>query len=205
MADKKAQDIIKLYDRQWAMNSNFRSLWQEAADLEFPRESVITQTLVSGAKRTDDIYDTTAVVDSKEMADGMLSALIPTGEYFFQWNVSTDNPFGNNEDYIDWCSRATDKQHRALFASNFMQMSGETMRSLIVFGTGNQYSEWSMNKLGLNFKDFDIAMYVIWLDEDDNIEGQALKFPYTARQAYGRWGKDAGCLLYTSPSPRDRS
>jgi hypothetical protein len=73
-----------------------------------------------------------------------------------------------------------------------MQVSAETMRSLIVFGTGNQYSEWSMKKLGLNFKDWDIALYVVWLDDDGNIEGQALKFPYTARQAVERWGDDAG-------------
>lgn len=192
MAEKKAQNIIKLYDRQWALNSNFRSLWQETADLMFPRESTITETLVPGSKRTDGIYDTTGIIDSKEMADGMLSALIPTGEYFFQWNVSSDNPYGTNDDYVNWCSRATDKQHRALFASNFMQMASETMRSLICFGTGNQYSDWSMKLLGLNFKDFDIAMYIVWLDDDGNIEGQALKFPYTARQAYGRWGEKAG-------------
>ena len=158
----------------------------------FPRESTITETLVPGSKKTDDIYDTTGIIDSKEMSDDMLSALIPTGEYFFQWNVSTDNPYGTNEDYTNWCSKATDKQHRALFASNFMSQSAETMRSLICFGTGNQYSEWSMKQLGLNFKDYDIAMYVVWLDDDGNIEGQALKFPYTARQAYERWHDDAG-------------
>lgn len=192
MADKKAKELIRFYDNQWSKNANFRSLWQETADLEFPRESYITETLVRGGKRTTNIYDTTAIMDSTEMSDGLLSALIPTGEYFFQWNVSVDNPEGKTDEFTQWLARATDKQHRALFASNFMQMSGETMRSLIVFGTGNQYSEYSLNLLGLNFKDYDIALYVIWEDEDGNIAGQAVKFPYTARQAVERWGKDAG-------------
>ena len=192
MADQKAKDLIKNYDRHWGKNANFRSLWQETADLTFPRESYITETLVPGAKRTTQIYDTTAVMDSSEMADGLLSAIIPTGEYFYQWNVSQDNPAGVNEDFERWLARATDKQHRALFASNFMQMSAETMRSLIVFGTGNQYSEYSLNKLGLNFKDYDIALFVIWEDEDGGIAGQAVKFKYTARQAHDMWNGKAG-------------
>ncbi len=95
MPDKRAQEIIKLYERLWSMNSNFRSLWQETADLIFPRESSITETLVRGAKTTENIYDTTAIIDSKEMADGLLSALIPAGEYFFQFNPSNDNPLGH--------------------------------------------------------------------------------------------------------------
>ncbi len=192
MADKKAKELIRFYDRQWGLNANFRTLWQETADLEFPRESYITETLVRGSKRTVNIYDTTAIMDSTEMSDGMMSALIPDGEYFFNWNVSVDNPLGTNDDYTQWLARATDKQHRALFASNFMQMGGETMRSLIVFGTGNQYSEYSINILGLNFKDYDIALYVTWEDDDGNTAGQAVKFPYTARQAVGRWGDKAG-------------
>jgi hypothetical protein len=192
MADKKAQDIVRLYDQKWAKNANFRSIWQEAADLMFPRESNIEESLVPGSKRTDNIYDTTAIVDSTEMADGLLSALIPTGEFFFQWNVSKDNPAGINEAFERWAMNATDKQHRALFASNFMQMSAETMRSLIVFGTGNQYSEYSLKQLGLNFKDYDIALYVTWKDSDGRTEGQAVKFPYTAQQAFDEWDTKAG-------------
>jgi len=201
---KRAEGLIRLYDNAFRLNSNFRSLWQETADLMFPRESNITTSLVPGSRKTEGIYDTTAIVDSKEMGDGMLSALIPTGEYFYQWNVSKDNPYGNNEKYIDWCARATDKQHRALFASNFMQQSGETMRSLVTFGTGCQYSEWSYKKLGLNFRDYDIAMYVVWLDEDGNIEGVGVKFPYTARQAYGRWGENAGKQVAKNAQDKDK-
>ena len=192
MADDKAKDTIRFYDQLWSKNSNFRSLWQETADLEFPRESYITETLVPGAKRTDNIFDTTAVIDSTEMSDGLLSAIIPVGEYFFQWNVSIDNPNGTSDAFERWLAAATDKQHRALFASNFMEMSAETMRSLIVFGTGNQYSEYSVKLLGLNFKDYDIAGYVIWLDEEGNISGQMVRFEFTARQAHEMWNGKAG-------------
>ena len=188
----RAEQYIKSYEIEWNKLGNFRNLWQETADLAFPRESNISTTNYRGAEQTRAVLDPTAVIDSKEMADGLLSAIIPAGEYFFKWNVSKDNIGGQSDEFDDYLARATDKHHRALFASNFMSQESEFMRSLVVFGTGNLYSEWTIKAGGLNFKDYDIALYIILLNSKGMIDTIMIKFPYTARQAVDEWGDKAG-------------
>lgn len=185
----KAEEIIDLQKREESNQANFRSMWQSTAELQFPRDSAITTTYLPGTSKTEYIYDTTAIDDSKIMADGLLSALIPAGEFFFRFNVSNDNPGGVTEEYKSYLDRATDKQHRSLFASNYMLMMGETLRSLIVFGTGNEFSEWT-KKTGLNFKDYDIGRYQALTNSAGRIDTMILEFPFTARQAVQEFGEE---------------
>jgi hypothetical protein len=206
MAETRAEQYIRIYDLEWNKNGNFRNLWQETSELMFPRESNISQYHQRGAEQTKEVYDTTAVTDSKEMGDGLLSAIIPAGEYFFKWNVSKDNIGGQLDDYDDYLMRATDKQHRSLFSSNFMSQMSETMRSLICFGTGNIFSEWSIKAGGLNFKDYDIALYLMLMNSEGVIDTMMIKFPFTARQAVQEWGDKVGKKIqeaYDDPKKRE--
>lgn len=188
---EKAEELIKIYEQEELKNANFRNMWQSTAELIFPRESNITTSFTRGTQKTVTIYDTTAVMDSQEMASGLSSALVPAGEHFFNLNISKNNPGGQNEDYEDYLSRLTDSLHIALFKSNFMLQLNETIRSLVVFGTGNLFSEW-VARTGLNFKDFDIALYQILESESGLVDTMMIKFPLTARQAYGKWGDNIG-------------
>lgn len=188
----KAEEIIKLQEREENRNANFRTMWQDTADLIFPRDSSITNVYSPGTPRTDNIYDTTAMDDSKIMADGLLSALIPAGEFFFKFNVSKDNPGGIKEEYKEYLDWATDKQHRAMFASNFLLQVAETLRSLIVFGTGNIFSEWTTKTNGLNYRDYDIGRYQILENSKGIVDTMILKFPFTALQAKEEWGDKLG-------------
>lgn len=179
---KRAEQIVKLQEREESKQANFRSLWQDTADLQFPRENSITKTEYRGTEKTVNVYDPTAVMDSKIMADGLLSSIIPAGEPFFKLNVSVDNRGGRSEDYTEYLHWAAEKLHVALFESNFLLQIAETMRSLIVFGTGNLYSEWVAG-IELNFRDWDIGQYQILQNSQGLIDTMILKFPFTARQA----------------------
>ena len=188
----RAEEIIKLQEREENRNSNYRSMCQETAELQFPRDSAITTTYAPGTQKTDTIYDPTAIEDSQIMADGLLQAIVPAGEYFFRLNVSKDNPGGVTEEYKTYLDYATDKQHRAMFASNYMLTMGETLRSLVVFGTGNMYSEWTIEAGGLNFKDYDVGRYNVLVNSSGKVDTMILKFPYTAQQAVEKWGAKVG-------------
>jgi len=187
----RAEEYIKRYETEWNKLATFRSLWQATADLTFPRENNITTIYAQGTEKITHADDT-AITDSKIMADGLLSALIPAGEYFFQLNVDKDNIGGQSEEYTDYLARATDKLHRELFSSNFLMQMGETMRAIIVFGTGDIFSEWSSSTRGLNFKDYDISLYVILENDEEMVDTIMLKFPFTARQAVKKWRNKAG-------------
>ena len=203
---ERAEQYIKEFEIEWNKNANFRNLWQETATLMFPRESNITITRQRGTEQTKGVFDTTAITDSKEMADGLLSAIIPAGEHFYKWNVSKDNIGGQSDDYDSWCAHATDKQHRALFSSNFMSQESEFMRSLIVFGTGNMFSTWSTKAGGLNFKDYDIALYIMLINSEGIIDTMMIKFPFSARQAVQKWRDKAGQKIneaYNDPKKKE--
>lgn len=189
MPDKRAEDIIALQKREEDRQSNFRSLWQDTADHVFPQENSITSSVYPGTAKTTHIQDTTAVIDSKIMSDGLLSAIIPAGEPFFKLNAPSDSVGGQSEKYEEYLTVATEKLHIALFESNFLLQIAKTLRNLVVFGTGNLYSEWTA-KVGLNYRDWGIGRYQMLENSEGRIDTMILTFPLTARQAVQEFGKD---------------
>lgn len=186
-ADKRAQDIIALRNKERGAQSQFRSLWQETADFVFPREDQINTQSVPGTDKMRNLYDTTAILDSQDMASGLSGALIPTGQKFFGLRVS-DRDVADIDAVARYLSLATEVTHEQLFESNFMLQLNETLRSLVVFGTGNLYSEWNPKTLGLNFKDFDIGLYQIREDSMGRVDTVILTYTLTARQAVQEFG-----------------
>lgn len=189
--DERAKKIINLRDRELAKQANFRNLWQETADLMFPRENQITGIQATGTDKSRNIFNTTAVFDSQDMASGLSAAFIPSGQLFF--GLKAKNKELNENDRVRrYLSNATEITHDELFESNFMLQFNETLRSLVVLGNGNLYSEWDRKRLGLNFKDWDVAFYQIKQNAQGIVDVMILSFPLTARQATAEFGDNAG-------------
>lgn len=181
MSDKQAEEIIALQKREEDKQANFRTLWQNTANYIFPRENNITNTMSRGAAKTETAYDTTAITDSADMASGLSNILFPPGLRFFSLRAS-DRVLNEQENIKNYLNLAAETTHNELFASNFMLQLNETLRSLIVFGTGNIYSEWTV-RTGLNFRDWDVGSYQILENAAGRVDTMILKFPFTARQA----------------------
>ena len=190
--DKRAVEIISLYDTEWEKNANFRKLWQDTADLMFPRESKITTIKTPGSELTGFVYDTTAIVDSKIMADGLCAAIVPSGEPFFKFNIGKNNIGGITEEYEMYLMEATEQLHIDMFASNFLMLFNEAIRSLVTFGTANIFSGWSMDAEGLYYKEYDISLYIILENSKGKVDTCIIKFQYTPRQAKQEWGDNVG-------------
>jgi len=186
---ERARDIIALRNREQSRQATFRKLWQETADLMFPRENQITDIQTPGDDKARKIYDTTAIFDSQNMASGLSAALIPTGQKFFGL-VSKDRSLGERPEIKRYLSYSTEITHDEMFESNFMLQLNETLRSLVVFGTGNLYSEWDYSKGGLNFRDWDISTYQILENNHGIVDTVILSFSRTARQAVQQFGYD---------------
>lgn len=191
MEDQRAKEIINLRDRELAKQATFRSLWQETADLMFPRENQITNIQTAGTDKSRTIFNTVAVFDSQDMASGLSAAFIPSGQLFFGLKAK-DRELNEVDRVQRYLSIATEITHDELFESNFMLQFNETLRSLVVFGTGNLYSEWDKRKLGLNFKDWDAAFYQIKQNAQGIVDVVTLSYPLTARQAVAEFGDNAG-------------
>lgn len=186
MADERAIEVIKEQEREEQNASNFRNLYQEVADQMLPRENQIIGVRTPGEDKSKQIYDPTAMLDLQDMASGLSAAFFPPGELAFGLTVK-DRGTANLDNVKRYLALAAQIAHDELFASNFMLQLNETLSSLIGFGTGNLYSEWS---LGLNFKDWDVSFYTIKQNSAGLVDTVILKYPLTAKQAIQEFGKD---------------
>lgn len=189
--DSRAAEICQLEEREESKISNFKTLWQETANLVFPRENQITDIQEPGIEKTRTVYDTTAIQDSQDMTSGLSSAFIPSGQQFFK-HICKDKSIKNKESIKRYLSLLTEAVHEALFESNFMLQLNESLRSLIVFGTCNLYVQWDRKEKKLNFKDWDICFYKILENHLGLVDTVILKFPLSARQAYQKFGQRCG-------------
>lgn len=188
---KVAEEIIALQSTEESKASNFRNLYQEVANYMLPRENQITLKQTPGKDKSKNIYDPTAMLDLQDMVSGLSAAFFPPGQQSFGVTVY-DRQIKNLDHVKRYLSLATQITHDELFVSNFMLQLNETLSSLVGFGTGNLYSEWSKDIQGLNFKDWDVSFYVIKESAQGKTDTVILKYPLTARQAVQEFGDKAG-------------
>jgi hypothetical protein len=195
-------EIIETQKRLEQQDSVFRTNWQDTANYIFPRESNITDISYPGTKKTEKLYDVTAILESENMASGLLTNLVPAGQKFFSLTTS-DSELEELDIVKSYWARATEKLHEELFSSNYILMLGETLRSLITFGTGCLFETWNQ---GLSFTDWDVSRYQVQENYDGEIDTIYLKFPKTALQAHEKWGDKAGeCIIEAVKDDRKKN
>jgi hypothetical protein len=77
------EEHIKMYEREETKSANFRSLYQDVADLIFPHENQITNIDYPGREKTTDLFDETGMTAREEMASGLSVNLFPPGQRFY--------------------------------------------------------------------------------------------------------------------------
>jgi hypothetical protein len=181
MADKLAVEIIKQEERRRGSSesANFRNLWQDTADLQYPTENQIVDRQTAGRQKTARIYDITAKEESKKTSSGLAQNIMPPGQKFFALKP-TDRELQDVDSVKRYLNKVTEILHDELFASNFPLKLVQTLRSLVVFGTGNMMSEFVTE---LNFRDFAIGTYEIIENHLGKVDTILLRFPFTADQA----------------------
>jgi hypothetical protein len=190
MSDDRAIKLLAVYDKAYHDDANFRNIYQEVADVMFPRESEITTERAKGEILGRDIVDVTGLMASVDMAAGLSINLFPPGDKFY--NVLMEDESLNEIDAVKRkLGEITEKSHAKRANSNFMLQANETLRSLGTFGTGNMYSEWKKG-IGLNYRDYDIGMYTFMENEQGLVDVMMIEFKFTAKQAFQKWGDDAG-------------
>lgn len=192
MPDQLAEEIIKMRDAEKAKQQGFwNAVWQDTADLCCPREDQINTKTTPGQDKSTDRYDDTAVMDSKEMAAGLYSALFPVGQLAFGYTAK-DKRLDGNDRVTRWLRYATEITHEALFSSNFPNLLPEVLRTgAAAFGTGCLYSEYDYNHGRLNFRELPISTYQIKENTFGQVDCVIHTDKMTARQAVEEYGEEA--------------
>lgn len=199
MSDKRAEKIITAYDSEYGGTeaSNFRTLWQDTADLQYPTQNQIVDKTTPGEQKTHRIYDFTAIFESQNTASGLAQNLMPPGQKFFA--IKAANREKQDIDAVKrYLNKATEITHDELFGSTFPLDLVETLRSLIVFGTCNLHSNYTTE---LIFKNFAIGSYVILENEAGRVDTIKIKFERTAIQATEMFDDPGKSVIAAMASP----
>ncbi len=192
MPDDRAVELLAIFDKEWnnSESANFRNIYQEVADVMFPRENQISTTRSPGATIGREIIEITGLTASIDNVAGLSINLFPPGDKFYNILMSDDRL--NKIDTVKIkLGQMTEISHEKRANSNFMLQANEYIRSLATLGTGCMFSDY-IPGVGLNYTDYDIGTYVFLENDLGLVDTVMLKFPFTAKQAFQKWKDKAG-------------
>lgn len=183
--------MIAQLDRRYktlqSQRSNWENHWQELADYMLPRKADITKKRTQGDKRTELIYDGTAIHAVELLASslhGMLTS--PSSPWF---SMRYRNPDLQNNDLAnEWLELCLDQMYQAFNRSNFQQEIHELYYDLVVFGTAAFYIE--SNEDGLRFSSRHIAEICISENSKGQVDTVYRKFKMSSRAMAQRFGEE---------------
>ncbi|MBE3117897.1 MAG: hypothetical protein IMZ50_03960 [Candidatus Atribacteria bacterium] len=184
----RAREVIDLYARELQDQQPFRNRWQQSSDMVLPRMNRITNAASPGEDKSLLVYDDTAGNGAREMAAGLSSSTVQTGQKFFDIGLR-DAQLAElpTADPALW--KLVEGVHYELFTSNFVSRYNQMLSPLGVLGQGCLYLDLS-KKLKLSFRAIDIGDYVFLENSDGEIDVVIVSFTLTARQAVQNYGED---------------
>jgi hypothetical protein len=192
--DKRAIEIIKMAEDEENKASNFRNLYQDVSNYIYPSENQITTTTAPGRDKSLPILDPTPMYALDDMTAGLIGTWIPSGQNFY--GLKTKQRVEDKSDRARrYLSFATEIAHEEMFDSNFLLQLHDTVKALGAFGTGNLYTEWDYDKLGLNYKDWHISTYTIKQNARGFVDTVILTYAMTARQASDEFANPGETIL----------
>jgi len=186
-----AADLLRRHGQLETERANWESYWQEIADVVTPRNSTFTNRRASGARRTEQIFDSTAPLASDRFAAAFESMLTPRTQ---QWHVlkPIDDDIADDSDVKRWAEDV----NKRLFAfrysprSNFASQIHEVYKSLGDFGTGALFSE-EIPGQGIAYRSVHLGGLYVVEDFQGRIRHVHHKQDLTAEQAAQRFGVEA--------------
>jgi hypothetical protein len=170
--------LDKRYKTLQSQRSNWEKHWQELADFMLPRKADITKKRTQGDKRTELIYDGTAIHAVELLASSLHGMLTSPSTPWFSMRYRS--PMLQRDDAAnEWLELCMDQMYQHFNRSNFQQEIHELYYDLVVFGTGSFYVSAEEN--GLRFACRHIAEICISEDPDGRVDTVYRKFKLSAR------------------------
>ena len=125
--------------------ANWESHWQQLGDYMLPRKADITKKRTQGDKRTELIYDGTAVHAVELLAASLHGMLTSPSVPWFSLRYR-DPMLQENDAANEWLEDAQHQMYMAFNRSNFQQEIHELYFDLVVFGTGAMFVVGQQNR-----------------------------------------------------------
>ena len=187
MDDPRAAMLMKRYGTLQTQRQNWESHWQEIADYIVPRKADITKKRTSGDKRTELIYDGTAIHAAELMSASLHGMLTNAATPWFSLRYENDELNGDDE-AKEWLEGATDVMYQHLARSNFQEQIHELYSDLVTFGTAVIFIE-NDNDNGFRFSTRHIAECYVSENEQGRVDTVFRKYKTPARAAVRQFGE----------------
>ena len=135
--DDTAQRIIGIHDKLYADRANFTNTWQSVAQRVLPNYSDFITQWTEGQRRTNLVFESTAVISLEHFCAGMESLLCPASQ---RWHSlrPMDPRLWEDIEVMQWMDQVTDVLFRSRYAptANFQAQVHECFAQIGAFGNG---------------------------------------------------------------------
>ena len=183
--------VKKRIEKMEAQRSSWNDHWQEILDYVMPRKADVSLIRSRGSKRTDVLYDSTAITANNLLAASLQGTLTSPSLPWFSLKLR-DEDLNNDREVQIWLEDTARRMYATFNDSNFNTEVHELYLDLCSIGTAAMFIEESSDgvaKGGIHFNTLHIAEYFI----QENVSGQVdtlyRKYKLTARQAVQEFGE----------------
>ena len=182
--DARATALLKRYKTLQTNRQHWESHWQEVADYIVPRKADITKKRSAGDKRTELIFDGTAIHAAELMAASLHGMLTNAATPWFSLRYQ-DDEINSDDEAKEWLEGASDVMYQYLARSNFQEQIHELYSDLVTFGTAVIFVDGDDD--GVRFSTRHIAECYVSEDAQGRVDTVYRKYKTTARAAQAQF------------------
>lgn len=166
--------------------------WQEILDYVMPRKADITFVRSKGEKRTEVLYDSTAITANTLLAASLQGTLTSPSLPWFHMKMRSREA-NDDRDVQIWLEDSAQRMYDAFNDSNFNTEVHEMYLDLTSIGTGAIFVEEDsagFSNGGLHFKALHISEYYITENNKGRVDTLYRKYKLSAMQAIQEFGEE---------------
>lgn len=182
---KKRVDALASDRGTWEVN------WQEILDYVMPRKADVVTMRTKGEKRTEVLFDSTAITANNLLAASLQGTLTSPSLPWFSIKLR-DEEINENRDVQLWLEDTARRMYDTFNETNFNTEVHEMYLDLCSIGTGALFVEEGnrgYDKDGIHFNCLHIAEYYIQENINGKVDTLYRKYKLTARQAVQEFGE----------------
>ena len=184
--------IKKRLDRLGQERGTWEVNWQEILDYVMPRKADVVTLRTRGEKRTEVLFDSTAITANNLLAASLQGTLTSPSLPWFSIKLR-DEELNENRDVQLWLEDTARRMYDTFNETNFNTEVHEMYLDLCSIGTAALFVEEGSKGFdtdGIHFNCLHIAEYYIEESIDGKVDTLYRKYKLTARQAVQEFGFD---------------
>lgn len=184
-----SSQIISRFGVLKSMRATWENHWQEISDLVFPNHAIFQGVDEPGTKRTNKMFDSTAVHASEMLAAGLHGRMTNPASNWFELNFNNAD-LNDDREASSWLADAQDVMYKEMQNAKtaFTSHMNEMYLEYSVFGNGILYISENSQKDGVIYKSISLSDGYIAENEDGIVDTLYRRVSMTVTQLVSKFG-----------------